>query len=61
MNESKQEMRGFIQRRVCPAGIPQRRDRKKDSQGEMTVFMDGFKKKVKGGTLEFGIKVPPIP
>jgi len=23
--------------------------------------MDGFKKTVKGGTLEFGIKVPPFP
>jgi len=27
----------------------------------VAAFMEGFKKRVKGGTLQFGIKVPPIP
>jgi hypothetical protein len=32
----------------------------KEPYREMVVFMDGSKKRIKGGTSEFGIKVPPI-
>jgi hypothetical protein len=31
----------------------------KEPYREMVVFMDGSKKRIKGGTSEFGIKVPP--
>jgi hypothetical protein len=33
----------------------------KEPEREMAVFMEGFKKRVKGGPLEFGIKVPSVP
>jgi hypothetical protein len=33
----------------------------KEPYREMLVFMDGSKKRIKGDTSEFGIKVPPIP
>jgi hypothetical protein len=37
------------------------RSERRNLIGRWLFFMDGSKKRMKGGTSEFGIKVPPIP